>query len=402
MKLIVRILLATLFFLQLQLIILVDMAQALPVAPAQAIERLFTSSSLQAEWFAPSFLKQFPLPQINGVIENIENTLGSFQEVRSVGEDYSVVFKEGRVPTRMGLNAEGQITFLLFSPPETNAISLSEAVKRFKKLPGKVSFLVMSGSSTLAELNADQPLAVGSAFKLAVLEALRQEIASGDRTWQDVVELQLSWKSLPSGILQTWPDGSSLTLQTLATLMISLSDNTATDALIRILGRETIERLSDRNRPFLTTRELFVLKNPQNQALLQRYQQGDTQKKRQVLQEAQLAPLPPVELFNGNPIATDVEWFFSSRELCRLIESVADLPLMSVNPGVANSSDWKSVAFKGGSEPGVLNLTTNLKTKDGKTFCVVATQNDTAPINEANLLTVYSSAIEGLKSELID
>lgn len=397
MKLIVRILLATLFFLQVQMISPADVAQASPIPPKQAIERLFTTSPLQPDWFAPSFLRQIPLPQLKRIIENIEETLGAYQVVQASGENYQVVFEEGSVPTRIVLNANGQITSLLFSPPEAKAISLSEALKRFKTLPGEVSFLVMKGDSPTAELNADKPLAVGSTFKLAVLEALKQQIVSGKRAWSDVVELQSTWKSLPSGILQTWPDGSLLTLQTLATLMISLSDNTATDALIQILGREAIEDFSERNRPFLTTREAFVLKNPQNQSLLQRYRRGDLPQKRQVLKEAQSAALPDVTLFMGNPMATDVEWFFSSRELCRLMSAVADVPLMNINSGVVKAADWQSVAFKGGSEPGVFNLTTRLRTADGTSYCVVVTQNDKASINEASLVTLYRSAIEGLK-----
>ncbi len=60
-----------------------------------------------------------------------------------------------------------------------------------------------------------------------MLDALRSSIDSGDHAWDEVVTLAAGRKSLGSGILQTWPDGSPLTLHTLATLMISRSDNTA-------------------------------------------------------------------------------------------------------------------------------------------------------------------------------
>ncbi|MFL9455456.1 serine hydrolase [Tolypothrix bouteillei VB521301_2] len=63
-----------------------------------------------------------------------------------------------------------------------------------------------------------------------VLQALKStNCFSQVLAWKDVVQLQPSEKSLPSGMLHTWPDGSYLTVQTLASLMISLSDNTATD-----------------------------------------------------------------------------------------------------------------------------------------------------------------------------
>lgn len=69
-------------------------------------------------------------------------------------------------------------------------------------------------------------------------------------------------------------------------------------------------------------------------------------------------PRPSVDVFVGGPVATDIEWWFSTAELCGLMEQVQGLLLMSINPGLANPTDWQRIAYKGGSEPGVLNLTT--------------------------------------------
>jgi hypothetical protein len=52
--------------------------------------------------------------------------------------------------------------------------------------------------------------------------ASKCEIAAGMLQWEQVINLEASWKSLPSGILQNWPDGSPLTLQTLASLAVSI------------------------------------------------------------------------------------------------------------------------------------------------------------------------------------
>ena len=54
--------------------------------------------------------------------------------------------------------------------------------------------------------------------------------------------------------------GAPITIHTLASLMISESDNTATDALIDLVTRNSVETISPRNRPFMTTREFFQLK----------------------------------------------------------------------------------------------------------------------------------------------
>ena len=397
-KIVFSLLMVSLVFCPLQLTLSNLPVQAVEVSPSDVIERLFTSPQVQKDWFSSSFIGKISVSQIENILSSIQQTLGAYQFVEKDGQDYRVVFAKGFVPTKISLDSEGKIVTLLFQSPVANQIGLEEAIEKYQELPGEVSFLVLEGDSTLAALKPDQSLGVGSAFKLAVLATLQQQINSGERSWEDVVQLKPSWKSLPSGILQTWPDFAPFTLQTLATLMISQSDNTATDALIETLGREEIETFAPRNQPFLTTGEAFTLKNPENEALLGRYRQGNITLRRELLTEIKEAPLPSPAIFQEDrPLATDIEWFFTSRELCTLIDEVADLPLMAVNPGAAKGEDWQRVAFKGGSEPGVLNFTTQLQGQDGKTYCVVATWNNSEAIDDFAFFTLYSSVIEYLK-----
>ncbi|MDJ0615736.1 MAG: serine hydrolase [Calothrix sp. MO_192.B10] len=369
--------------------------QAPSITPKAAIERLFTSKEISSSWFAPSFLKQVPITQVRTIITNIKNQLGTYQKVQKNGNDYLVIFDQGSLPTKIVLNSKQQISGLLFQAPSLKVSSLEQVVQDFQALPGKVSLLVLENSSVKAALNTKEPLAVGSTFKLAVLKVLKLQIAAGKHSWKEVVTLREDKKSLPSGILQTWPENSPLTVQTLASLMISLSDNTATDILIDLVGREAIESITPRNRPFFTTRELFVLKANENRKLLKRYRQGNENQRRQILGEIDKLPLPDVNQFIGtNPKALDMEWFFTSEELCGLMKEVGDLPLMSINPGVADAKDWQRVAFKGGSEPGVLNLTTWLQGKNGNKYCVVGTWNNSkAPVDEIKFSALYGGVI---------
>jgi beta-lactamase class A len=364
------------------------------LTPQAALERLFTAPTPQADWFAESFLSQVPLAQVEQILAEVRTSLGTYQSVEPDGENYRVIFEKGQVAAQIALSSTGQITGLLLQPI-SEAIAPDEAIQQLKALPGQTNLLILEGDRPIATHDADQPLAVGSTFKLAVLSALQQQINRGQRQWSDVIALKPEDKSLPSGILQNWFDGALLTLQTLATLMISQSDNTATDALIHLVGRDAVEAFSQRNRPFLTTREAFVLKNPENAPLLERYRQGD----RAVLSALAASPLPDPSVFDDKPVALDVEWFFTPRELCTLMGQVADLPLMSVNPGgLAEPSDWKRIAYKGGSEPGVLNLTTWLEASDGKTYCVSATWNDPdAALAETRFFTLYSGILKGIR-----
>lgn len=368
------------------------------MTPEAVLEKLFTSQDVKAEWFASEFLEQVPINQINSIITSLQTQLGTYQGVEKDGSDYVVNFSQGSVPTKIALNSKGQIIGL-FLQPGLKLNSLSEAIAELKKLPGKVNFLVKEDSEIIADYNVKTSLAVGSAFKLSVLKTLKTQIASGKKSWSDIVTIKAEDKSLPSGILQTWPDNSPLTLQTLANLMISLSDNTATDILIKQVGREAIEsNSSENNIPFLTTRELFTLKSSQNRKLLERYRQSDVKQRRQILAELANQPLPDVsEFIETNPNALDIEWFYNAEELCQLMEEVADLPLMSINPGIANPKDWETVAYKGGSEPGVINVTTWLKAKNGKQYCVVATWNNSnAPVDEGKFAALYGGVISFL------
>lgn len=376
----------------------VAIAQAAVPNPTTALERLFRSESAQADWFAPQFLQQISLQQIESILDSLKRSLGDLQNVVPIADGYELTFVQGSVPAKIELNPQGQIVLLFFGPPEA-PISLEEAVSAVQNFAGDASLLVLSGDEVLAEVEADHPLAVGSAFKLAVLVALRKAIAQGTLNWHDVVTLEPEWRSLPSGLLQDWPSGTAITLETLATLMISLSDNTATDGLIHTLRREDIEALTPQNQPFLTTREFFALKNPANQDSLAAFRSANTAEQRQVLASLTTAPLPEASLFNGNPVALDVEWIFSARELCELMAQVQDLPLMGVNPGVAKSADWQKIAFKAGSEPGVLNLTTYLEAASDLTYCVSATWNDTTqPLDEIALSQLYGGILSGLAS----
>ena len=308
--------------------------QTIALTPTAALDRLLQAEMVQADWFMNQFLQQIPLQQVQSLLDSLKQSMGSLQTITPIADGYELTFENGIVPAQIRLNDQGQIAGLFFGPPEA-PIALEEAVNTLQSFPSEASLLVLSGDEVLADVEADKPLAVGSAFKLAVLVALEEAIAQGHLNWDDVVTLQPEWRSLPGGMLQDWPTGTALTVETLATLMISLSDNTATDALIQMLGRETIEAIAPRNQPLLTTREFFALKNPDNAETLRQFRQANPARQRQLLDALKVAPLPDVSLFAGNPIALDVEWTFSAYELCELITQVQDLPLMSVNPGVA-------------------------------------------------------------------
>ena len=372
---------------------------ATSLTPEAALVRLITAKQIQASWIAPSVLAQVSVAQIEQARASILTALGAYRSIQAEPDgSFLLHFQRGTDKAQIALDTQGRITKLLFGAPTLAHPSLATALEPFRRLPGKVSVLVDTNGASKIALNADESHAVGSTFKLAVLVALQREIQAGEHSWSQVVQLKTAYKSMSSGILQTWPAGTYLTVQTLASLMISQSDNTAADTLIHIVGRAAIDPLIPlSDRPILTTHAFFVLKDPARAGLRAAYLDGNEAQRLAVVEQAEALPLPSASLFTGGPVAPRIEFFFSARQLCGLMQQVHTLPLMSINPGVARPSDWKSVAFKGGNEPGVLNLTTLVLAKDGTPSCVAATWNNTSVLNERQFEVDYANLLAALR-----
>jgi beta-lactamase class A len=212
------------------------------------------------------------------------------------------------------------------------------------------------------------------------------------------VELKPEWRSLPSGILQDWPEGTPLTVATLASLMISLSDNTATDAMISLLGRRAVEKITPRNTPFLTTHDLFVLKAKPNGELREKWLAADVAARRALLDQIADKPLPRASDLEPSP-TRKVEWFMAASELCALLEKTADIPAFAISPGPVSDEGWKATAYKGGSETGVLNLSARVVAGDGTAHCVTATWNGDHALDMEKLLAPWRGILQSLAGD---
>ncbi len=139
--------------------------------------------------------------------------------------------------------------------------------------------------------------------------------------------------------------------------------------------------------PFLTTRELFVLKGSADRSLARRYRALAPEGRRDFLTGR--VDRAPLSSFRGwtRPRGTDsLEWFASAADLCRAYAGLSrqahsQPPVaraLSISDGGLglSPSRWPSVWFKGGSEPGVLTLAYRLRARDGRTYVVAALAND--------------------------
>ncbi|MEM7781579.1 MAG: serine hydrolase [Pseudomonadota bacterium] len=276
-----------------------------------------------------------------------------------------------------------RISGLFFNAFEPVNDSIEKITNDILALPGDatVYFGPVGSDTPLISIAPDKPMHLGSTIKLYIVAALAQDIAQGERRWSDVVPL--TSKSFPSGILQSWPENTPMTLQSLASLMISISDNTATDQLLALLGPERVLKAmidsghSDPslNDPIFSTRDLFLLKGGDKDRMAL-FAKGDADLRKQILAgmvDETANPADIEQAFSNGPIGLDIEWFASANDLGRLYQFMrrtADpkaFNVMAINGNlpVGAREDWAYAGYKGGSEPGVLNLTWMLTDKQG-------------------------------------
>jgi beta-lactamase class A len=351
--------------------------------------------------FDASFLEKVPAERLKSTFTQIYAQYGRVHSVILTSQDTanSGSFRflyERRIEMQVDLNiAPGppaKITGLIPHQGHTDHHSIAEVVKEIKQLPGKAGFMlaeISPGFRVLHQLNPDKPLALGSTFKLYVLAALQQV----GLPWDKVLTIREDWKSLPSGILHTWPAGTPITIYDLAEKMISISDNTATDHLLYSIGRERVEGMlgmlgnshPELSTPFISTLELFKIKSFSE--MLKRYAAGDTAGRRALLQKEILAISRDQIRMWSLPVAIDsVEWFASPMDICRLMEyfhkqnNLTILKILAKNPGLEIPGTFSYAGYKGGAEPGVLNMSWLLKTHDGRVYALSAGWNNSAGV----------------------
>ncbi len=331
-----------------------------------------------------------------------------------------------RAQVALAVDSQGLINGLRIGPATTapTPATWASVDAALRSVAPRVRLLVAKVSNGSCQpVHSIDPAAaapLGSAFKLYVLDALGNAVASGKVHWNQRLTVTAQLKSLPSGELQNEPDGTQISVQDTAVKMISISDNTAANMLINLVGRPAVDTAltttgmadPDLDRPFLTTREMFILKLDQWPALAKHYIAAN-QAGRQALLASTVdrAPLPTVAAAQAWTTPRDInslEWFASPDDICRAYIALASLArrpglspigqVLSLNDGglQLDPAQWKTTWFKGGSEPGVLTVAYLATTQTGQSYVVIVlAENPSQPINQATAAPVLLSAIKG-------
>ena len=370
---------------------------------AEDLLRLFRGEGDPATMFTPEFLRAVPAAQLQAITAGLAAQHGRTLSVAGIEPRSAtagmVRLDMERAVVRLNVTLESaapqRIIGLLVVGVDVKGDTLEALLGEFRALPGQSSLAVArlgDAPAFLARHDSARPMAVGSAFKLFILAELDRQIRAGQRRWSDVVPID---RHSPSGPLQQWPAGAPVTLHTLASLMISQSDNTATDILLHIAGREAVERIMpqlgmaapERNRPFLSTLEAFVLKSAPD-ARRQAWIGGNEATRRRIL-ATDLARIGISDIdaarIGTAPASIDtIEWFASADDLVRTMDwlrrngSAETQQIMAINAGIprAAAEEFAYLGYKGGSEPGVINMTFLVRNRAGAWHVVAGSWNN--------------------------
>lgn len=398
---------------------------------AQQLIGLFDKQIAYDAYFSANFLQAVPTAQLDQIINSVSLQYGRPVKILSINANsrnagiVKLQFEKALATIEMVVNpaAPYKVSGLLLQGFEVIGDDFSNIESEISNLPGIAGYAIHrlnDGAAPVLEnqINADYSFAIGSTFKLYILAELAAQIENGQRSWSDVAPL--TPKSATLGGTQNWPEGSLLTLQSLATLMISISDNNATDALIYLLGRNSIEaRVAqighdniDKITPFLSTAEAFAFKMKINDKLRKDFLKANEAQQQRILvrntRNLSIANYNPAEFANGPLYINDIEWFASSSDIARLMDVLRQSRdpvirnILSINSGIgiADAQRWNYLGYKGGSEPGVISLSYVVQSKSGQWYSVTGSWNNPDKvIEEASFVAIMTRLLNILSKQ---
>ena len=374
-------------------------------------------NSVEAEdFFDPRFLsKVASAAQMNAFAEGVVAQFGAPQKIvesRKTSETVAALkiqFEKAVLIVDVSIAAAPPSKVIGFRiAPEQPVIendSLSKIDAELSALPGRVGYVVQSigedGKRTVVAGRAtEEQFAIGSIFKLYILAELAAQIDAGQRKWSDTIPL--TRRSFSSPATQGLSLGTSVTLEQLATWMIAVSDNAASDELLFLLGRDQVEArvrmvghsAPEKTLPFLSTVEAFLLKSDYK-GTRAKYEAASEAKQRALLKrKISGVSFEKINIANliGKPTAIDtIEWFASPSDVVllmdylRTMQNPTVLEIMARSVAPATTKKWKYVGSKGGSELGVIAMSFLAQAPSGGWHVVTGSWNNNAQAVDENM-----------------
>ena len=113
------------------------------------------------------------------------------------------------------------------------------------RLPGQIGLYMKKLSGESYAYHADEPFEAASVIKLPIMAEAFRQFEAGEIERDRLITIRPEDKLPSCGALSYMHNGLAVTVLDLVTLMIILSDNTATNLLIDLLGMEKINAMID-------------------------------------------------------------------------------------------------------------------------------------------------------------
>lgn len=314
--------------------------------------------------------------------------------------------------------APHRIAVLFFVPatgtgrpePVTNWQALEDRLARAAPQATFAASEVVEGQcKPIFTVDADHPMSIASIFKLYVLGAAADAVTSGRVRWDTALEIRDDARVHSSFGTESMANGQRVPLEELAVHMIESSDNTAAGLVMEAVGRQAVEAAQAamgmaepaRNVPFLSAREMSLIKLG-NPPLIEEYLSLNEAGRRAFLADRLAGrDAKPDELaFTEQPVAVStVEWFASASDLCRahVALQAKGEPVRTIlgkHSAIPMGPDATYVAYKGGSELGVLAGSWFVEHRDGRRFSISILLRTTQGYIQADVLWLAADAFQ--------
>jgi beta-lactamase class A len=129
--------------------------------------------------------------------------------------------------------------------PARNSAQLSRLQSRLQEFsdafPGVIGVAVRDvRTGEEISINGDRPFPMASVYKVPIMVEVFRQVEAKKFSLDDRIELGDEHRTLGSGVLTLLSNGLKPTIEDLITLMIVLSDNEATDILLKKVGAENV------------------------------------------------------------------------------------------------------------------------------------------------------------------
>ena len=358
--------------------------------------------------FHPVFVKAITYEKLVGIFTEFDQKYGKCTEVEAKTKDglngtlktthksgdklkFSLILKKD--------NGELKISGFWFSGKEISIKSFSQLKSISEKQEGNFSILFKKlDDEDIFKFRENKRHSLGSVFKLYITAEIIRQVEEKKLSWNQEIAISNKLKSLPSGVMQNLKEGTKAPILEYAKKMISISDNTATDHLLHVVGKENVEEVMSKeslnsflkdNSPFISTFDMFKTRAYFSAEDVNKYLNSNRESRLKMLDAVpasdHLKLIKKLSSWKTPKFIEEIEWFASPRDICGLyqwMDNKNDKEFRNViginTPFVdlKTSKRWSYAGFKGGSEPGVLELSYLLEDKNGERYCFYIGQNN--------------------------